>query len=107
MQVLFEIAAIDAHDRDIDVRRFALQALDEQRQERQLVDLAHCDRKGARARAGIEPARALQELFQSEALFGGFAKHWQLPLGLTIIAFVAAMPRGLFGAFAGIFGTKR
>ena len=40
---------------------------------------------------------ALQELFQSEAVFGGFAKHWQLLLGLTIIAFVAALPRGLIG----------
>ena len=42
----------------------------------------------------------LQELFQSEALFGSFAKHWQLMLGLTIIASVAAMPRGLMGLFA-------
>ncbi len=41
----------------------------------------------------------LQELYQSEALFGGFAKHWQLMLGLTIIAFVAALPRGLVGLF--------
>ncbi|HET9668197.1 MAG TPA: branched-chain amino acid ABC transporter permease [Casimicrobiaceae bacterium] len=37
----------------------------------------------------------LKELFQSEALFGGFAKHWQLPLGLTIIACVALMPNGV------------
>jgi branched-chain amino acid transport system permease protein len=41
----------------------------------------------------------LQEVFQSEALFGGFAKHWQLMLGLTIIVFVATMPRGLIGLF--------
>jgi branched-chain amino acid transport system permease protein len=39
----------------------------------------------------------LQELFQSQAIFGPFAKHWQLMLGLTIIGFVAAMPRGLIG----------
>lgn len=39
----------------------------------------------------------LRELFQSEAVFGAFAKHWQLPLGLTIIAFVALMPDGLVG----------
>jgi branched-chain amino acid transport system permease protein len=39
----------------------------------------------------------LQELFQSQAVFGAFAKHWQLMLGLTIIAFVALMPRGLVG----------
>ena len=41
----------------------------------------------------------LQELFQSEALFGSFSKHWQLMLGLTIIVFVAALPRGLIGLF--------
>ena len=41
----------------------------------------------------------LQEVFQSESLFGGFAKHWQLLLGLSIIAFVAALPRGLIGLF--------
>jgi branched-chain amino acid transport system permease protein len=39
----------------------------------------------------------LQELFKSEALFGTFAKHWHLGLGLTIIASVAALPRGLVG----------
>ena len=39
----------------------------------------------------------LKELFQSEALFGAFAKHWQLPLGLTIIACVALMPNGVVG----------
>jgi len=39
----------------------------------------------------------LQELFRSEALFGGFARHWQLGLGLTIIASVALLPRGLVG----------
>jgi branched-chain amino acid transport system permease protein len=40
---------------------------------------------------------ALRELFKSEAVFGGFAKHWQLSLGLTIIACVALLPRGLVG----------
>jgi branched-chain amino acid transport system permease protein len=37
----------------------------------------------------------LEETFQSEALFGAFARHWQLPLGLAIIACVALMPNGL------------
>lgn len=37
----------------------------------------------------------LQEFFQSEAIFSNFAKHWHLSLGLTIMAFVALMPRGL------------
>lgn len=40
----------------------------------------------------------LQELFKSEAVFGSFAKHWLLGLGLTIIASVALLPRGLIGA---------
>jgi branched-chain amino acid transport system permease protein len=39
----------------------------------------------------------LQEFFKSEAVFGAFAKHWHLGLGLTIIACVALMPRGLVG----------
>ena len=39
----------------------------------------------------------LQEFFQSEAVFGHFAKHWNLSLGLTIIASVALLPRGLVG----------
>src|SRR6185437_9480086 len=42
----------------------------------------------------------LKELFQSETLFGSFARHWQLPLGLTIIACVALMPGGVIGASA-------
>jgi branched-chain amino acid transport system permease protein len=40
----------------------------------------------------------LQEFFKSEAVFGAFAKHWLLGLGLTIIASVALLPRGLIGA---------
>ena len=39
----------------------------------------------------------LKELFQSEALLGPLAAHWQLTLGLAIIAFVALLPRGLIG----------
>jgi branched-chain amino acid transport system permease protein len=39
----------------------------------------------------------LQEFFKSEAVFGAFAKHWHLGLGLTIIASVALLPRGLVG----------
>jgi branched-chain amino acid transport system permease protein len=39
----------------------------------------------------------LQEFFKSEAVFGAFARHWHLGLGLTIIASVALMPRGLAG----------
>jgi branched-chain amino acid transport system permease protein len=39
----------------------------------------------------------LQELFKSEAVFGAFAKHWLLGMGLTIIVSVALLPRGLVG----------
>lgn len=39
----------------------------------------------------------LQEFFKSEAVFGSFAKHWTLGLGLTIIVSVALLPRGLVG----------
>jgi branched-chain amino acid transport system permease protein len=39
----------------------------------------------------------LQEFFKSEAVFGAFAKHWHLGLGLTIIAAVALLPQGLVG----------
>ncbi len=39
----------------------------------------------------------LEELFKADAVFGDFAKHWQLGLGLTIIASVALLPRGLVG----------
>ena len=42
----------------------------------------------------------LQEFFKSEALFGDFAKHWLLGLGLTIIVSVALLPRGLIGVGA-------
>ncbi len=39
----------------------------------------------------------LQEFFKSEAIFGSFAKHWHLGLGLTIIVSVALLPHGLIG----------
>ncbi len=42
----------------------------------------------------------LKELFQLESLLGPLASHWQLTLGLTIIAFVALLPKGLIGLHA-------
>jgi branched-chain amino acid transport system permease protein len=39
----------------------------------------------------------LQEFFKSEAIFGAFAKHWHLGMGMVIIASVALLPRGLVG----------
>ena len=49
----------------------------------------------------------LKELFQSQALLGPLAAHWQLTLGLTIIAFVAALPRGLIGLGERLRGARR
>ena len=39
----------------------------------------------------------LQEFFKADAVFGDFAKHWHLGLGLSIIACVALLPQGLVG----------
>jgi len=48
----------------------------------------------------------LKELFQSETLFGSFARHWQLPLGLAIIACVALMPNGITGLPSQLRGLR-
>jgi len=48
----------------------------------------------------------LTELFQSEALLGPLAAHWQLSLGLAIIGFVALLPKGLIGLRARLFGAR-
>ena len=47
----------------------------------------------------------LKELFQAEALIGPLASHWQLSLGLAIIAFVALLPKGLIGLRARLSGV--
>ena len=47
----------------------------------------------------------LKELYSSQALLGPLADHWQLTLGLTIIAFVALLPKGLIGLPARIRRT--
>ncbi|WP_394778863.1 branched-chain amino acid ABC transporter permease [Undibacterium sp.] len=39
----------------------------------------------------------LKEFYSSEAVFAGFAQHWQLSLGVTMILFVAFLPHGLIG----------
>ena len=48
----------------------------------------------------------LKELFQSEALLGPLAVHWQMTLGFTIIAFVAWLPKGLVGLGARVRGAS-
>jgi branched-chain amino acid transport system permease protein len=47
----------------------------------------------------------LKELFQFEPLLGPLAGHWQMTLGLTIIAFVAMLPKGLIGLRARLSGS--
>ena len=49
----------------------------------------------------------LKELFQTQALVGPLAPHWQLTLGLTIIAFVALLPKGLIGLGRGATARRR
>jgi len=44
----------------------------------------------------------LKEFFQTEAWLGPVAAHWQLTYGLTVIAFVALLPRGLIGTGRGL-----
>lgn len=48
----------------------------------------------------------LKELFQLESLLGPMASHWQMSLGLTIIAFVALLPKGLIGLRERLFGGR-
>jgi branched-chain amino acid transport system permease protein len=48
----------------------------------------------------------LKEFYSSEAIFGEFAARWQLTLGLTMIFFVALLPKGLIGLASLRFGNK-
>jgi branched-chain amino acid transport system permease protein len=43
---------------------------------------------------------ALEELFSGSPLLGGYALHWQLPVGIILLAVVLFAPRGISGAFA-------
>jgi len=43
---------------------------------------------------------ALEEFFKSHEIWGSFARHWHLGLGLTIILSVALLPKGLAGLAA-------
>ena len=42
----------------------------------------------------------LKEVLSTHAFVGPLADHWQLTLGLAIIAFVALLPKGLVGMAA-------
>ncbi len=43
---------------------------------------------------------ALEELFSGTPLLGAWSLHWQLPVGLILLAVVLFAPRGIAGAFA-------
>uniref|UniRef100_UPI00333F457C branched-chain amino acid ABC transporter permease n=1 Tax=Castellaniella defragrans TaxID=75697 RepID=UPI00333F457C len=47
--------------------------------------------------AGAFALILLQEIFQSERVFGVLASHWQLTFGFSIIVLVALLPNGLAG----------
>lgn len=49
------------------------------------------------ALVGATAFTLLKELLSSEALLGSVAAHWQLTLGLSVIACVVFMPRGIMG----------
>ena len=50
----------------------------------------------------------LKELYATEAFVGKLlAEHWQLSLGLTIIAFVALLPKGLIGLGERLRGGRK
>ena len=42
---------------------------------------------------------ALEELFSGSALLGPYSLHWQLPVGLILLAVVLFAPQGIAGAF--------
>jgi branched-chain amino acid transport system permease protein len=42
----------------------------------------------------------LEELFSGSPVLGPYALHWQLPLGVILLAVVLFAPHGLAGAFA-------
>jgi branched-chain amino acid transport system permease protein len=42
----------------------------------------------------------LEEIFSGSSLLGPYALHWQLPVGIILLAVVLFAPRGIAGAFA-------
>ena len=42
----------------------------------------------------------LEELFSGSSLLGSYALHWQLPVGVILLAVVLFAPQGIAGAFA-------
>jgi branched-chain amino acid transport system permease protein len=43
---------------------------------------------------------ALEELFSGSSLLGPYSLHWQLPVGIILLAVVMFAPQGIAGAFA-------
>jgi branched-chain amino acid transport system permease protein len=47
-----------------------------------------------------------QELFSAPALFGAYAKHWQLAMGALIVLIVLLLPHGIGGWLDGVFHRR-
>jgi branched-chain amino acid transport system permease protein len=43
---------------------------------------------------------ALEELFSGSPILGAYSLHWQLPVGVILLAVVLFAPQGIAGAFA-------
>jgi branched-chain amino acid transport system permease protein len=43
----------------------------------------------------------LEEFFKDDTIFGGLARHWQLLMGIIIVAVACFLPRGLVGLAGG------
>ncbi len=50
--------------------------------------------------AGAAVLLTLEEVFSGSKLLGPYALHWQLPVGVILLAVVLFAPRGIAGAFA-------
>ena len=48
----------------------------------------------------------LQEIFSAPALFGAYAKHWQLAMGSLIVALVLVLPHGIGGWLEAYFRRR-
>ena len=51
-------------------------------------------------RSALASLLALEELFSGSPLLGAYSLHWQLPVGIILLAVVLFAPWGIAGAFA-------
>ena len=66
------------------------------------VQLADGTLAGDRAMTGIHQLNVFRGIPYAAPPVGPLADHWQLTLGLAIIAFVALLPKGIIGIAARI-----